>query len=385
MKGQVTIFVIIGFVLVAAIGITFLVMDQKTSDEVLGADLEPIKNYMAGCLQKTLKGAVESVSLQGGYHYVKDPFHQLDREFIPYYRDATGEYVPTVSQIGKEIASYIDEWIVDCVAGGDFPLYEIETLPSEASIGNDVVASIGFKVVGESTEGSFTVSDSVPSDILDFLAVAMNIVGHDGLCLGCIADEDIVINYEYLSSKNVMFTLDDKFRFLVEYEEQTVIEDLKIADIPDQEIFEGYQFEYDIECNKDAVFYDNSELFDVVDGQINFTAQEVGIHYITITAMKDGQKDKVSFAIDVKEFLTADFTIVSKDFFLLDVGESFVYDVNVSRDGLFAFNDDTGLFDITPDGVIDFIPTEKGDHTINIVVGEIGGAAVQKEVVIEII
>jgi len=385
MKGQVTIFIIIGFVLVAAIGITFLVMDQEASDEILGADLEPIKNYMAGCLQKTLKGAVESVSWQGGYHYVKVPYHQLDREFIPYYRDTDGEYVPTVSQIGKEMSSYIDERIVDCVAGGDFPLYEIETLASEASIGNDVLASIGFKVIGESTEGSFSVSDSAPSDILDFLAVAKNIVVHDGLCLGCIVDSEIDITYEYLSSKDVLFTLDGKFRFLVEYEEQTVVEDLKITDIPDQEVYEGYQFEYDIECNKDAVFYDNSELFDVVDGQINFTAQEVGIHYVTITAMKDGQKDKVSFAIDVKEFLTADFTIVSKDFFLLDIGERFVYDVNVSRDGLFAFNDDTDLFDIDHEGIIDFTPTEKGDHAINIVVGEIGGAAVQKEVVIEII
>src|SRR3989344_3107805 len=89
-RGQVTIFVVVAVVIVALVGISYVVVNnkEKGSDTNLSPEAQVFKTYMDGCLKDVLRDSIVHIGLQGGYFSPPDSEDRaLDffGEVVPYY------------------------------------------------------------------------------------------------------------------------------------------------------------------------------------------------------------------------------------------------------------------------------------------------------------
>ena len=106
-RGQTTLFVIVGIVIIAAVVIG-VVMRAELSDMLQGVELAQseaakaksleIEDYATGCLEKVSIEALINVLAQGGYYIVKDGV-ELSTFKVPYYLDKKDENVPSLGEI----------------------------------------------------------------------------------------------------------------------------------------------------------------------------------------------------------------------------------------------------------------------------------------------
>lgn len=123
-RGQVTIFITIG-ILVLAITMAFLYVSSRlTTEELSSQTISPdfISSFVQSCLEKSVTDSIYKVSASGGYY---QPPNQelleleLQGEFfqLPYYfKDARSE-LPELQVIESEIAAATEDKLQECVAG----------------------------------------------------------------------------------------------------------------------------------------------------------------------------------------------------------------------------------------------------------------------------
>lgn len=128
-KAQITIFIIIAIVIIAAIT-TYLLVRNKTGLEVIDPSFAPVFNYYSSCIEDAVRAAGDLAGNQGGRIYVLG--YETGSEYAPfssqlnflgfnipywYYVAGNGiikEQIPLKSEIEKDIAQYIKERIVEC-------------------------------------------------------------------------------------------------------------------------------------------------------------------------------------------------------------------------------------------------------------------------------
>ena len=118
-KGQVTVFIILG-VLILAVFASYFFFKSFTTTESLSAqeiivDTTPIQLYVEGCLEKTAQDTINFISLQGGYYHL--PKTYLDYSFvkIPYYFDDGNENFPSKENIASEMEKYFKINLPKCI------------------------------------------------------------------------------------------------------------------------------------------------------------------------------------------------------------------------------------------------------------------------------
>jgi len=124
-RGQTTLFVIVGIVIIVALVIG-IVMRSQLSDILQGVELAQseaaksksleIEDYAEGCLEKVSIESLINVLAQGGYYEVKNGV-ELSNFVVPYYLDKDKEDVPSLSEIEKSLGRYIAVNLDKCVKG----------------------------------------------------------------------------------------------------------------------------------------------------------------------------------------------------------------------------------------------------------------------------
>lgn len=116
-KAQVTIFIIMGIIIVA--GVVSFVMVKQTDITRLTPETEKIYNFVQGCINQAGIDTIFMVGEKGGYY---------DSNFdeLPYYYADGKTYVPTKEQIEQEISFGLPFEISVCINDFEnFPDYEI--------------------------------------------------------------------------------------------------------------------------------------------------------------------------------------------------------------------------------------------------------------------
>ncbi len=150
-KGQVTIFIIVAIVVVAAVVGYFAL--RSSFVESMPEDLRPVYDYYLSCLEATTKQGVSLLGEQGGYIEVPDfepgsaymPFSsQLDflGQPVPYWMYVSGnnllrEQVPTKSGMERGLEKYVSDRIGDCDFS-DFEKMGYEVYVGEGSVEVDI-------------------------------------------------------------------------------------------------------------------------------------------------------------------------------------------------------------------------------------------------------
>lgn len=125
-RGQASIFVIIGIILLVAVSLTFFIRSESQPDDEFidytPEDLLPAEKYMRQCLEESAMEALLIVGAQGGYidmpEYYDNPRYYI--ETIPGgFRTALwdldgNKVVPDVAVLENEISKYIESNIPQC-------------------------------------------------------------------------------------------------------------------------------------------------------------------------------------------------------------------------------------------------------------------------------
>lgn len=169
-RGQVTVFVIIGIVILAIIAVGFFlrkdiaqkIQDVKVSQSAaLQQKVEEVKPFVSDCIGSTVENAILKVIGSGGYN---QPKNAVDYEYytIPVYFDKGKETVPTLESIQTEIEKALVSNIQSCANFNtfSFPVKALEKPKADVVIGKRLAeASLEWKIqVGDETE-SATISE----------------------------------------------------------------------------------------------------------------------------------------------------------------------------------------------------------------------------------
>jgi hypothetical protein len=139
-RGQVTVFIIVGIIILAVFGFLFMLstgslksgFDREFQKAVVPEQLAPVKVYIDDCLESKARVAIDTLSSRGGYldipedilpRSINNPFSN-SLEVVPgmetaywFYESANGiqkEQIPTKEDMEFAIANYLDYNFADC-------------------------------------------------------------------------------------------------------------------------------------------------------------------------------------------------------------------------------------------------------------------------------
>src|SRR3989344_5177455 len=149
-KGQVTMFIILGIVIVAAVASIFVFKDYLIKNEFereaakldLGEEAEPVYNYFKDCIADIAFDGIDIMASQGGYLEIPDYNYPIDPALpfsnklevfgnsgleVPYWFYETSNgiqelQIPTVDEMESSLNIYIENNVFECT--NNFTLFE---------------------------------------------------------------------------------------------------------------------------------------------------------------------------------------------------------------------------------------------------------------------
>jgi len=216
-KGQVTLFIIIGIVLVA--GILLISFARKPS---LPTAITPERITIETCIKDSVENALEIMLPQGGY--INPELYYLYKNqkiaFLCYYE---GFYKPCINQeplyiehLEQEIKDYIEPRVKDCFEAMEQDYrdrsYNIETTPLELGISielNKIKVLINKTITvnkGEETQTFDNFDLNIASKLYDLAKVAIDVVDQEARFCSFEYVGYMLVHPEYTIIKNTIGT-----------------------------------------------------------------------------------------------------------------------------------------------------------------------------------
>jgi|SRR3989344_178516 len=123
-KAQVTIFIVLGIIIVAGILIFFFTRQETAKKPEIAPNIQPIYSFVEECIQQIGTKSVYAVGKKGGYY--KSP-EISTKEGVPYFYYLGKNYMPEKQKVEQEISNYIKEKLPACINNfQDFSDFNIE-------------------------------------------------------------------------------------------------------------------------------------------------------------------------------------------------------------------------------------------------------------------
>ncbi len=125
-KGQVTIFIIVGILLVLAVTLVIFVRKEIITfkpEEIIPTEKGKVENFITACIDQVGHDALVRVGLQAGYielpfDVAKDNTKRLDISTdlaVPYWAYGPQTSIPSLQQIKEQIDEYLEENVRSCL------------------------------------------------------------------------------------------------------------------------------------------------------------------------------------------------------------------------------------------------------------------------------
>src|SRR3989338_7005893 len=238
-RGQVTIFVILGILIVSVLVLLLTLSVKKNISEAIPPQVEPIKLFVEQCIQLTAEEAIVENSKQGGYLILPKGSTKGLFENLPYYYKIDSEpllipdlvetkqttelqtTIPSDEILASEIAQYVDVFIYDCL--DRFSIFQergynvtFSKSATRAIIDDEYLTlKTTFPLIirygnQETSFSSFSHELSIP-ELIEMIAIAQEITDTQSgnkLCLSCIsnlvADSYIFVDIITLSENTTL-------------------------------------------------------------------------------------------------------------------------------------------------------------------------------------
>jgi hypothetical protein len=260
-RGQSTIFIIIGIVivLIIALGIVF---SSEIADTVgLGErisypiEIEEVREVIQECVDVSAEEAVIMFGITGGYYHLPDNVYETDVT-LPYYYFDGNDLMPSLSNIEEELGEYVMFLVGSCVYLDDVTDFDLDLkeMDAEVSIEEGLVEfSVEYPFDASVEEMLYNVYEpyeyEVNVDLNNVYGVASLIVQHDienpdeidldyllslGLDVSYVSYDDG--NFVYILEDNTAFNGESTYVFMFasyfplpeEYEDMTLEEYLSV-------------------------------------------------------------------------------------------------------------------------------------------------------------
>lgn len=197
-KGQVTVFIIIGLLLVLAVALVILVRQEIITikpEELAPTEKGKVENFITACIDQVGNDALVRVGLQGGYielplDVAKDNTRRLEISpslAVPYWAKGQEVTIPSLTQIKEQIDDYLEKNVRSCLFSMEafqesYNLIEKSELTADTEIAqNKVIFNLHWDVEIRSKGGDIIteVIDHVaesPIKLRDVYAVAKAVV-----------------------------------------------------------------------------------------------------------------------------------------------------------------------------------------------------------------
>ncbi|MFH1065520.1 MAG: hypothetical protein V1734_03380 [Nanoarchaeota archaeon] len=169
-KGQTTIFVVLGIVILASVAIGYYMISSVNESAVdaetkiaskLPADVAEVRKAISECVQYSLEDAIARAGMFGGYTEPKTNALFTDQEFVNYAYANSRKTLPSLQDIQNNIAEYMAGTIPTCVdtENEKFKM----TLPNPTATVEisdlKVFADVDYKVLLKSGDSTFTLAE----------------------------------------------------------------------------------------------------------------------------------------------------------------------------------------------------------------------------------
>ena len=241
-RGQVTIFMIIGILILIIIGSFFLTrsyLEEKrieTEAEIIQQEIKmsaPVKQYIESCLDSTSKKALLFVGKQGGYYEL--PLQSDTFFLMPYYFYDNKSHLISKKELEMQISNYINHELFFCVKnfvffeehGYDIKQEDVST--STIITKNKVTLDLNFPVTlakGDSVQNIFKFTTSINSRLGTVYEVITELLKEQendpsSICVSCGAilgiKHDVRVEMSFIEEGEIMFTIIDE-NFLIDQE-----------------------------------------------------------------------------------------------------------------------------------------------------------------------
>ncbi len=366
-KGQITIFLILGFVMATAFGfIYYLNIPKEPSTEIekstnIVFSAEGLENFLNLCLYDIANDGVIFISQRGGY--INLPHYSYNNSFIKtaYYFYEDRSLLPTIDVLENSISNYTKLEAHSCfdklnnskeITSFDYRIESITTKIIKGSILVDIKMPVNIKVgdVGYNIEkfGVRLDGDRL-YDVYNFseFVIEKQLEDRYSLCLSCIinkaVNDDLYVDIENIGNNNFIFKVmynNTKLNYFYKFIFANKYKEISCGNIP---------------LDTDEVFLER---------------------FIESCTLQEIEKYNYSFKVDgVKDVLNA------------YVGIPFTIKINATGFNL-NFFDYTDLFNIEQKtGIINFTPTKEqlGEHIVLISIIDGFGNEEIKEIYIDVL
>lgn len=148
-KSQITVFMIIGIILVAIGGFVFFIYSsQKTAVESPSESLS-VKSYFEECSKSRLEHGLNLLGAQGGYISMPDSYLRTNYSNIAYGLYGKKNTLPSISAMENELEEFMDAAMASCANSSAFPYLKFEYGNSSTDaeiLENEVVLNVKFPV-----------------------------------------------------------------------------------------------------------------------------------------------------------------------------------------------------------------------------------------------
>ena len=337
-RGQVTIFIVIGIIILAVFGLLmFFLNDNSGADENVqdNDDITLISSFIENCMVISLEESISDAAFQGGYHDVPgDPIGLRWFNEIPFYYDYEGNDLSiTLDGLEREVGLFLADEIEYCVddfsvikeIGYNVSYYDIDSV-DVVILDGIVKAEVHFPVKAYKQDEVYEMDDfsvEVDSEIYNIHKAAIELLGYIKEDMEMIPLTRMI----YLGKKtDLIIDVDDEMYGIVIYS-----------------IFDNYNISKEVMFNF-AVLYNtsNQSVYEPLIGDVPSLEAEAG--------------------------------------YLFD------YQIEKDKDGV-VFEDYTDLFDISKDGLIQFMPLAEdvGRHHIMIKATDTEGNEEKKYITLDIV
>jgi hypothetical protein len=160
-RGQLSIFIIIGVIIVLLIGLSvfFLSMNnnEQSSETTLSPQQATVKATIDACLRQTLEAGVVHISDRGGYYKFPEQTKQFNN--VAYYFNEGKVVMPTLETIQDQLALYVEDKMPECIEPNNFNALSLEQGDINAKIiinNNNVQANIDYPIIFSNQDQKFT-------------------------------------------------------------------------------------------------------------------------------------------------------------------------------------------------------------------------------------
>lgn len=231
-KAQLTLFVILGLVIVIVLGLLLFfkgeafksLWEKETQKGIaIHPQVQNINSFVRECIKTTGDEALYLIGQQGGYFRTPERSTEFG---IPYYFIKDKSYMPSKEQIEKEISSYMEGGLFFCTKNFiDFPGFDIDQgrVITKTEIGAaEVVLNVEYPLIITKDDTTFNLKDfkniKIPIRLGIIYGVADEMIkeqlkNKNNICLSCLInlgiEKDLYINVDDYGSDSVIFTIQD--------------------------------------------------------------------------------------------------------------------------------------------------------------------------------